>query len=224
MVTIDTPDATVPTRGSDDSSVVDVASENNHPHNPNGTTVVITDVNNLSVDFGFTKASYAHLGDYFWYDKNGNGIQEAGEDPVIGATVELLDGNGASVKDIHGKSQQLTDDKGKYGFDVAPDKTYQVRFVMPAKDADEGFVFTEPNAGNDHTKDSDVGSNGITAPVTPLAGDNVTTLDAGISCPCASIKGDSIASLGDTGKTLFVLLTLLLGVFFLGRTEARKDF
>ena len=223
MVTVQPLEFVQPTEGSTDSFISDTTSENNHSHNPNGTTVKVGEVDNLSVDFGFTKPDYAHLGDRFWYDKNGNGIQDPGEKPIVGATVELLDEDGNAVNDLHGQGSQITDENGKYGFDVEPGKTYRVRFVMLSQDVNEGFTFTTALAGNDPAKDSNADSSGTTEPITPLAGDNITTLDAGISCPCASIGGDSIDALGSAGKVLFVLMSLLLGMLFLPRIQEQKE-
>src|SRR6185437_10428291 len=39
----------------------------------------------------------AALGDYVWFDANGNGLQDSSESGVAGVTVELLNGTGTSV-------------------------------------------------------------------------------------------------------------------------------
>jgi uncharacterized repeat protein (TIGR01451 family) len=208
-----------PTAGSNDSAISDTTTENNHSHNPNGTTVTVGTVDNMTVDFGFKLANFAHIGDYFWVDSNGNGIQDAGEDPVVGATVQLLDENGNVAADMHGNESQTTDDTGKYGFDVVPGKTYKVRFVMPKYWEDDGYVFTEPNTGSDDAKDSDVDSTGQTATVTPVRGDIISTLDAGIKCPCVDIESDSIDALNKPAVWMLILLMLTLGAILIRREE-----
>jgi hypothetical protein len=172
----------------------------------------------MSVDFGFTLPPHAHIGDYFWIDKNGDGMQNSGEAPVIGAKVELFYDDGTPAKDIYGKHSQTTDDKGKYGFDVAPGNTYRVHFIIPDKWKDYDYVFANPNAGGDDERDSDVDSSGYTATVTPQNGDVITTLDAAISCPCADIESDSIDSVNKIFGLLFVF-----AVFFMAITMQRKE-
>ncbi len=218
MVTVEDLSYLTPTAGSSDSSINDTTSEDNHSHNPNGTTVSVGDADNMTVDFGFQSANFAHIGDYFWVDADGDGIQDSGEDPVVGATIELLDGEGNPIEDIHGNQTQTTDDHGKYGFDVTPDKTYKIRFIMPKKWEDDGYVFTEPNADGDD-KDSDVDTTGYTATVTPLKGDIITTIDAGIMCPCVNVTSDGFGALGKTFGLLFALLMLTLGIL-MARHEA----
>jgi hypothetical protein len=219
MVTVDVPSYLIPTAGSGDSSITDPTSEDNHSHDAHGTTVSITVVDNMSVDFGFTLPPHAHIGDYFWIDKNGDGVQNSDEAPVIGATVELFYDDGTPAKDIYGKHTQSTDDKGKYGFDVAPGNTYRIHFIIPDKWKDDKYTFTDPNAGGNDEKDSDVDSNGYTASVTPLNGDVITTLDAGIlSCQCSGIESDSI----DAFNKIFGLI-FVFAVFFMGAIMQRKE-
>jgi hypothetical protein len=219
MVTVEGLSYLTPTAGSGDSAINDAVSEDNHSHNPNGTTVSVGTVDNMTVDFGYKSADFAHLGDYFWVDSNGDGIQNADEEPVVGATVQLIDYNGKLGKDIHGNDTQTTDDNGRYGFDVVPGKNYRLRFVIPKKWEDDGYVFSKPNAGGNDMTDSDVDSDGYTALVTPQKGDIVSTLDAGIKCPCADITSDGIGALGKTTGWLLMLMMLALGTILIRREE-----
>lgn len=57
MVTVETPDNYEPTQNSDDNSIMDTMSEDNFSHDGNGTKVTVTDTNNYSIDFGFTRSS-----------------------------------------------------------------------------------------------------------------------------------------------------------------------
>jgi hypothetical protein len=114
----------------------------------------------------------ARLGDYVWLDANGDGLQDAGEEPVGDVLVNLLDDQG-NVLDT-----TMTGPDGIYGFTVDPD-TYGVEFVLPG-----GYSFTIPNAGGDDTVDSDADpSTGRTANVVVTAGESNLTLDAGLVCP-----------------------------------------
>lgn len=53
-VTVATPTGFIPTAGSDDNNVPDDVTENNLSHDGAGTTVVVADSDNLTLDFGFT--------------------------------------------------------------------------------------------------------------------------------------------------------------------------
>jgi len=153
----------------------------------------------------YTVPPYAHIGDYFWIDTNQDGVQNPNEKPVVGAVITLFDREGNPVEDIHGNHSVTTDANGKYSFDVEPGKTYQLHFTIPQNYIDEGYVFTDKNSG-DNAQDSDVDASGYTTTVTPGAGDNILTLDAGINCGCADVASDS-------GGMMSVWLFLL---YFLG--------
>lgn len=99
----------------------------------------------LSVDAGlYQKAS---IGDRVWSDNNGNGIQDAGEAGVAGATVKLLDAGGNVV------ATTQTDANGNYLFKDLVPGAYSVQFTAPA-----GCAFTLKDAGGNDALDSDVGA------------------------------------------------------------------
>ncbi|MCD5380839.1 hypothetical protein LR004_02830, partial [Candidatus Gracilibacteria bacterium] len=59
------------------------------------------------------------LGDYVWYDKNADGIQDSSEHGISGVTVRLLDGSGTAVKNPANPTEDYivtTDADGKYSF------------------------------------------------------------------------------------------------------------
>jgi hypothetical protein len=175
--------------------------------------------NNMTIDAGIT--STAHIGDYFWIDKNKDGIQDPSEKGVARAKVELLDENGDPVLDANGKPiATTTDANGKYGFDVPPGK-YKVRFYMPQKYKDDGYIFTTADNGSD-SSDSDVDDSGVvTVAVDAVAGVNKITLDAGINCGCDNIASDS----GDAMSklTMFMMLFFSLGMgLFMVRREGEQ--
>ncbi|MDN3022979.1 SdrD B-like domain-containing protein, partial [Streptomyces sp. S.PB5] len=91
---------------------------------------------NHDIDAGLF-APMNKLGDFVWYDTNGNGIQDADEKPAPGVKVDLVDpATGDVIKST------TTDDQGKYLFDQLPDGSYKVCFVKP-----EGYDWTKQNAG-----------------------------------------------------------------------------
>ncbi len=139
-------------------------------------TLVSGQTNN-TIDAGLYKP--AALGDYVWDDANGNGIQDAGEAGIVGATVKLI---GAGVDGIFGTGDDATlgttttGAGGIYHFTGLTPGQYQVQFVAPS-----GFVFTTPNAGSDDTVDSDANtSTGKTQVVTLASGQTDNTIDAGL--------------------------------------------
>ncbi len=115
------------------------------------------------------------IGDFVWWDVNRNGLQDAGEDPIEGVVVVLLDSNGNEI------ATTTTDGLGYYFFEsLKPNTDYTVVFTKPV-DAE----FTTQNAGDD-TLDSDPDpATGEIAVTTPSDGNNATpeeddpTLDAG---------------------------------------------
>ncbi len=82
----------------------------------------------LTADFGFQGTS--SLGDYVWYDVNGDGVQDAGEPALSGVTVYLdLDNNGSAGA---GEPTAVTSGAGAYSFTGLIPLTYQVRTVAPS--------------------------------------------------------------------------------------------
>jgi len=71
-------------------------------------------------DFGFVLETYS-VGNRVWYDTNNNGIFDAGEQPIAGVSMNLLDGNGDII------STTLTDATGYYRFDNLLAGTYAVK-------------------------------------------------------------------------------------------------
>ncbi len=110
------------------------------------------------------------LGDYVWYDTNGNGIQDPSEPPAPGVKVNLYNGNGDLL------DATTTGSNGTYLFDALPDGTYKVCFVKPA-----GYAWTRQNAGavgNDSVVDP---TTGCSAVITLGPGNRTDlTLDAGL--------------------------------------------
>ena len=123
---------------------------------------------NQTIDAGLTRL--AHLGDRVWFDANGNGVQDAGENGIPGATVQLINpATGAVI------ATTTSDGNGLYGFDV-PAGTYAIKVLPPS-----GYVVTTKDAGGNDATDSDIDSTGQSASVTLTAGETNNTLDAGLT-------------------------------------------
>jgi hypothetical protein len=143
------------------------------------TTLGVGHREDLTLDMGLVSPPNK-LGDYVWVDANRNGVQDAGEAPVPGVTVKVLDDQGNQVG-----QPVVTDAQGKYLFDNLPDGTFKVCFDianMPAAYA--GYLPTRPDAGGDDAKDSDADATGCTPPTSlGIAKREDLTLDLGIRPP-----------------------------------------
>jgi protocatechuate 3,4-dioxygenase beta subunit len=133
--------------------------------------------NNKTLDAGLTLKK-ASLGDFVWNDLDQDGIQDANEPGIAGATVNLVNPtNGALI------STTTTNANGQYGFNNLNPGDYRVEFVTP-----NGFTNSSPaNVGGDDSLDSDGSS--VTTNLTP--GENDLTIDSGF------FKVVPKASLGD---------------------------
>jgi uncharacterized surface anchored protein len=122
---------------------------------------------NNDLDAGIV-AVPAKLGDLVFEDKNGNGVQDAGEAGICGVTVQLKDSSGKVVQTT------TTGTDGKYSFTADPG-TYTVSVTAP-----KDYSFTGKDVGTDDTVDSDFSSTGQSASITLKAGDVNTSVDAGL--------------------------------------------
>jgi hypothetical protein len=136
---------------------------------------------NLTLDFGLRGTG--SIGDFVWRDVDGNGVQDAGETGIAGATVTLTYPDGATVT-------TTTDANGGYLFSnlppTAPGQSYTVTFSTPS-----GFTPSPANQGSDDTKDSDA-VGGTVSGITLTAGQNNTTIDAGFVPPLVGSIGDRV--------------------------------
>ena len=128
-----------------------------------------------SVTNSITDPLRASIGDTVWLDADGDGVQGAGEAPVAGIVVSLVDANGDLVfndKDI--PYQVATDANGHYLFKGVRPGTYQVVLDLPPY-----YAATEKDAGADDA-DSDIDATGATDAFTLRGGQVKLDVDAGL--------------------------------------------
>lgn len=163
---------TAPLQGGDPSLDSDAQS--------NGDTPCVTLASgefNPTIDAGLYQPASAQLGDFVWHDRNANGIQDAGEPGIPGATVTLYQcGSGAPL------GSTSTDGDGVYLFQDLAAGSYYVRFSRPA-----GYDYPSPrDQGANDAVDSDADPfSGETDCVTLAEGEINRTLDAGFYNPAA---------------------------------------
>jgi hypothetical protein len=102
---------------------------------------------NLTVDFGVVPPppKTVNVGDYIWIDENKNGQQDAGEKPLPGAEVTLLNKDGSPVI-IEGDialGPKTTGEDGKYFFSGLPEGDYIIKVKAV------GYTLTKAGAGVD---------------------------------------------------------------------------
>ena len=116
------------------------------------------------------------IGDWVWFDSNGNHLQDEGEPGVPGVPVRLLD------SDFNVVAETTTDATGHYYFalnDVVINFSFQLRFGAPTSISD--YYWVNKNVGDD-TVDSDVTELGRTDFFDPTDQDpgQQLDLDAGL--------------------------------------------
>ena len=107
------------------------------------------------------------VGDFVWFDKNFNGIQDAGEEGLSGVDVEIFNDLSQSI------ASTTTDEDGAYLFNKIPPGDYFVRVTRP------GLIFSPQDAEVDDDVDSDVDANGESGLFTVGTGATVGDIDAG---------------------------------------------
>ncbi len=145
---------------------------------------------NLDVDMGLLAPVTASLGNYVWFDGDGDGVQnEAATDGINGVAVKLFadDGDGTPEPGADdGVPLQVAvtadDTFGNPGFylfeGLTPGVPYFVQFMLPPT----ATGFTTRNAGGNDTVDSDANlGNGTSQVVTLAAGELNPTVDAGLT-------------------------------------------
>jgi hypothetical protein len=137
------------------------------------------------------------VGDAVWRDDNRSGIQDAGESPASGVSIQLLNADGGVVRST------VSGPSGRYVFDDLEAGTYSVRFAGVPKES----RLTPASVGDELATDSDPDYSGVTPPFTLGVGEpNVRpagaadgvqaayinpTIDAGIT-PLRYAVGDRV--------------------------------
>ncbi|MBL0199863.1 MAG: carboxypeptidase regulatory-like domain-containing protein [Chitinophagaceae bacterium] len=127
---------------------------------------------NLTVDLGLVPPANTNtLGNYVWFDKNNDGIQDANEQGLAGVMVTLYNNAGTAI------AITTTNVNGEYLFTGLADGNYSTGFTnLPA-----GFNFTTASLTNTANGSDADRTSGRTATVTLNAGNrNDRTLDAGL--------------------------------------------
>jgi hypothetical protein len=144
--------------------------------------VTLAGANNidLSIGFGFVAVCAGEVGDYIWYDRNQNGIQNPDEPGLAGVDVSLVAGDGTVV------ATATSGANGAYRFTGVCGGSYNV--VVDAADLPAGF---SPTVANSPSTDDSNDSDGSPAPVV-LANDVAITndVDLGFIAPCTGSIGD----------------------------------
>lgn len=152
---------------------------------------------NLSVDLGLVPPVNTNtLGNYVWFDRNSDGIQDANEQGLAGIMVTLYNNAGTAI------AFTTTNLNGEYLFTGLADGNYSTGFTnLPA-----GFDFTTASLTNTANGSDADRTNGRTATVTLNAGNrNDRSLDAGLISSRATLgnfvwmdnNGDGVQTAGE---------------------------
>jgi uncharacterized repeat protein (TIGR01451 family) len=146
----------------------------------------------LTLDFGFVKPAVT-VGDFVWFDANGNGIQDAGEAGIAGVTVRITYANGTPVTDVNGNAVTTTVTGGGGGYlfaNLPAGQAYRVTVDNDQAALNE-YAPTQTGQGTPAT-DSSNGT--YTTPVLNGNGTSDLTADFGFKAAAPMIDLDKIAS------------------------------
>mgnify|MGYP000388758685 CR=1 FL=1 len=127
----------------------------------------------LLYDIDAGLAGLGSVGNFVWFDNNGNGIQDAGEPGLPNVLVELYDQNDFLLETT------VTNPSGLYIFNDLFPGSYYIKVRLTGNQ-----VPANANVGGDDTKDSDIDESngpGTSALFNIMAGEEDLTIDAGIS-------------------------------------------
>ena len=131
----------------------------------------------------------ATIGNFVFFDINGDGVQDPGDTGAANVAVAVLDAAGNPTGQM-----TTTDAAGAYEFCLEPG-TYVLEFSQ----LPPGLGFTLADAASDDL-DSDVDpATGLTLPITVAAGDAITSVDAGVFTTCggtAMVAASEVVRLG----------------------------
>jgi hypothetical protein len=215
-IAVGTPAGTESTLGSTDNNVPDASTENNKSHDGSGTTVVVTTVDNLTLDFGFTPSAIptVKIGNLIWIetDNDGNATNGTNTFPPAGTLVTATASGGAIYT-------ATTNAAGIYSIDIPQNNTYTVTVNTPS-----GTNPTLGSTNNDSVPDTSTENNqshdGSGTEVTVTTVDNLT-LDFGFTLPAGGGGGSGTPPPSSGSSTpnpiptlsewALILLTIMLG-------------
>ncbi|WP_371164431.1 cell wall-binding repeat-containing protein [Buchananella felis] len=121
------------------------------------------------------------VGDFAWFDRNGNGTQDPAEPGLAGVQLRLVGPGGAAVRDVFGQTvaDVTTGVSGSYRFTNLPALEGNQKYTVTVVKVPAGYSPTKPGAGGGSGQfDSSTGS---AVTVLPLAADGARdiTLDFG---------------------------------------------
>jgi protocatechuate 3,4-dioxygenase beta subunit len=122
---------------------------------PNADPTIRASFIDPTIDAGVVPKPSVSVGDYVWFDVNGDGLQDDTDVPLAGVTLTITNLDGSAVTDVYGNSvtTTTTDADGRYSFDFLPFGQYVVTVTVPA-----GYLPTIAGAGEDAGADSSDGS------------------------------------------------------------------
>ena len=136
-------------------------------------------------DIGAGFYTMGTIGDFVWFDDNGNGMRETNERGIGGVIVRAINLDGEEV------ATTVSDENGNYVLDYLTKSTMYLEFESP-----QGYQFTQANIGTDESLDSDVdNSNGrnTTDFYTINPGVHVPHIDAGLTLGVLSIEWNELS-------------------------------
>ncbi len=164
--------------GSDDDVDSDAIPLNDGSGNAITQTVYIQNGGTIdNLDAGYYPL--ARIGDWVFYDANGNGIQEAGESGIEGISVILIN------TDDNSSDTTTTNQNGNYAFTEVTVGNYKVNFPETGSSNNLTYNLTLANQGTDQYKDSDPvamnnsSGHAMTDTFAVSAGNVIDTIDAG---------------------------------------------
>ena len=125
------------------------------------------------------------IGDYIWFDFNGDGLQDNDEPGANDYIVRLYDAAGTQLLMTTSKENPLTGENGFYLFNNLKPGDYYVGLNLSF-----GTSVTLENAGNDENLDSDIDNSngaGTTETITLISGEQRGNIDIGLQSTPGSI-------------------------------------
>jgi protocatechuate 3,4-dioxygenase beta subunit len=173
---------------------------------PRGTIVTVDILSNINLEGGddsinndFAETLPATISGHVYFDANNNGIRDAGEAPLTGVTVKLLDSNGNATG-----ATTTTDSTGYYQFTTLMPGTYGVAEMQP-----DGYYDGLDAAGTAGGTAHNPGD--LIDGVKLLGGQNGQNYDFGELLPC-SLSGRVFLDMNGNAVYDDATDTLLVGV------------